>query len=587
MRLSKYIPIVVILLLSACAATQKTTVTPQPAVKSHKVPVSLERMDVQFLYLAAQRALGQGQIVLAVRFLNALLKKNPEAVEPRLELADLLLGEGKRGMFKQAKQVLELMPASVFSTLQGEQLSRYQLYLARALLVNEELEQAATLLQGLLKKNPENIQVRMLLVRLLVVQKDVKQAHAVLRVGIKKHDDLRLRQAQVQLYLQQGKLKKADKALAAMQKKYPDHENIVSQRSQLAEQQGKFKKAERYLQRFIALHGDEAVASYHALANFYVRQERFAKAVATYQKLLSLTSSVADVAMSLGKVYYQIGEYNHAAEVFGMAVSALQVKNKRAVITEPLATAYFYLGASLEASHAWEKAIPVYNHLQPKHRHYLDAQLRLVNIEITQQEVAAAETRLLRLKTLFGAKLEVHEVLSSLRLQQKDYTSLLKETKEAMALGYSSMLLFNRAIAFDALKQYDRLDDALNTVLNKEPEHNETLNFYAYSLAERGVRLVEAQGMVEKALRIKPDDGYYLDSLAWVYFKQKKYKKALGLQLKAVKKVEDDPIMLEHLGDMYWRTGKAEQARIFWQQSIALKHEHPEDVQRKIEHGLQ
>jgi len=163
---------------------------------------------------------------------------------------------------------------------------------------------------------------------------------------------------------------------------------------------------------------------------------------------------------------------------------------------------------------------------------------------------------------------------------------VVAESDKAVDLGYSQILLFNRAVAFEKLKAFEQLDAALNTILSKEPNDAETLNFYGYSLADRGVRLQDAQTMVEKALRLRPDDGYYLDSLAWVFFRKQEYDKALQLQLDAVKVIKNDPLMMEHLGDIYWQNKDAEQAKHYWQKAIDLEHDEPEKVQLKIEKGL-
>jgi predicted negative regulator of RcsB-dependent stress response len=92
--------------------------------------------------------------------------------------------------------------------------------------------------------------------------------------------------------------------------------------------------------------------------------------------------------------------------------------------------------------------------------------------------------------------------------------------------------------------------------------------------------------MVEKALSIRPDDGYYLDSLAWVFFKKKEYDKALKLQLDAVKVIKNDPVMMEHLGDIYWQNKEENQAKTSWQRAVDLGHGKPEQVKLKIKRGL-
>jgi len=575
----------VALALAACASTQ----TP-PKKLSKEKPVqsslALENMDVEFLYLAAQQALGQGQPALAKRFLSVLIKKKPEEIEPRLELADLYLASGQAKEVKEAKTLIESMSETSVARLKNESLERYQLLYARALAANGEAEQASSLLQLLLRKHPENIQIRLLLTRLSIMQGDLLQGQRLLKQGLAIKYDLRLQQAQVQLYLQQGYFKQADQTLAKIQKRYPEHEDAVLQRSQLAEQQGDVLKAEELLKLYIDLHSDVALESYVMLAGLYVRQERLEEAIVTYKSVLKLSGGSVDAYMALGKVYYQLTQYTKAVMMFEKAVQQFKPLSAHEKLTDMRATVFFYLGASLEASHEWKKAIPYYLKLNKGHALYLDAQLRLVNIDLANKQFDKAEKTLIKLRVSFANNINVYEMLSELRLKQKAYQSLIEETDKAIDMGFSSTLLFNRAIAFESLKQFKQLDASLDSLLNKIPEHPEALNFYGYSLADRGIRLDDAASMITQALKIRPNDGYYLDSLAWVYYKQKKYTKAMETQLRAVQLVASDPVMQEHLGDIYWQKGEAEQARKHWRKAIELKHKSAQMISQKIEHGL-
>ncbi len=553
--------------------------------KASHTPMSLERMDANFLYISAHQALDDHQPALAARFLKALVRKEPQATTPRFELVDLLLASGQKKHAITAKKYMQDIPQDEVEHLEAGDLLTYQQLYARSLIAMGETKKAALLLSDILQNKPERIEVRLMLARLYAVNKDYTAAHQVVQDGLKLSKDFRLQQMQVQLDVQQGKFKAADKVLANMQLHAPDDEHIVLQRAQLAEKQGQGIKAESLLQLYIDTHAKTAVQSYAMLAGIYVRQNRLDAAIIMYERMLPLTNHDASVLMSLGKLYYQQQKFEQASVYFGQAVAQLSGENKQGM-NEELANAHFYYGASLEASHQWQKAVPEYEKLKPEHGLYLDAQLRLASVDISQKQLGAAEARLLKLQKSFKDSLPVYEMLSGLRLQQKRYQAVVDESEKATDLGYSQILLFNRAIAFEKLKDFIKLDTTLNTILAKDPNDAEALNFYGYSLADRGVRLQDAQTMVEKALSIRPDDGYYLDSLAWVLYKKKEYEKALKLQLDAVRVIKNDPVMMEHLGDIYWQNKDASQAKASWQKALDLEHSEPEKVKLKIERGL-
>ncbi|MEI8349632.1 MAG: tetratricopeptide repeat protein [Candidatus Omnitrophota bacterium] len=82
------------------------------------------------------------------------------------------------------------------------------------------------------------------------------------------------------------------------------------------------------------------------------------------------------------------------------------------------------------------------------------------------------------------------------------------------------------------------------------PQHDAILNSLGYVYAEEGIKLDEAERMIKKALEKQPDSGAYMDSLGWVYFKKKDYKKAEESLRKAIV-LQEDPVIYEHLGDLY------------------------------------
>jgi Flp pilus assembly protein TadD len=141
-------------------------------------------------------------------------------------------------------------------------------------------------------------------------------------------------------------------------------------------------------------------------------------------------------------------------------------------------------------------------------------------------------------------------------------------------------------VAFDHFKNYELAEEMLRRILVHYPKHPESLNFLGYIYALQGIQLNQAEALIKRALVHKPDDGYYMDSLAWVYYKKGDYIRALRTQEKALEIVAGDPVMIEHLGDILWRTGDKKAARNAWQKSIELKSENPSLLKRKIAEGL-
>lgn len=135
------------------------------------------------------------------------------------------------------------------------------------------------------------------------------------------------------------------------------------------------------------------------------------------------------------------------------------------------------------------------------------------------------------------------------------------------------------------LYEMDRLEEAereLREAFRIEPDHARALNFLGYSLAERRIRLDEALEMIERALEVDTWNGAYLDSLGWVYYQMGRFELARQPLERAARELPKDPVVLEHLGDVYQSLGDTEGAVTVWGRALASTHEDPDGLQGKI-----
>jgi Tfp pilus assembly protein PilF len=122
----------------------------------------------------------------------------------------------------------------------------------------------------------------------------------------------------------------------------------------------------------------------------------------------------------------------------------------------------------------------------------------------------------------------------------------------------------------------------MKKVIALDPENANALNYLGYTYADMGTNLDEAESLIRKALKHKPDDGYITDSLGWVLYKKGLFQEALIYLEKAVKLTADDPIILEHLGDAYLQINDKENALKYYQKSLQLKTEDTKILEDKI-----
>jgi tetratricopeptide (TPR) repeat protein len=125
----------------------------------------------------------------------------------------------------------------------------------------------------------------------------------------------------------------------------------------------------------------------------------------------------------------------------------------------------------------------------------------------------------------------------------------------------------------------------MEKVLTLQADHVEALNYLGYTWAEKNVHLDKALEYVNKAITLKPDNGYILDSLGWVYFRMGDLEKARAELERAVALIPGDPNIHEHLGDVYQAGGQKEKARAAYQKAMGLYKEQArkDKVQKKID----
>ena len=149
-------------------------------------------------------------------------------------------------------------------------------------------------------------------------------------------------------------------------------------------------------------------------------------------------------------------------------------------------------------------------------------------------------------------------------------------------------LLYTRGIALERSHQWPRAEADFLAALEFEPEQPYVLNYLGYSWVDQGINLERAQKMIERAVELRPNDGYVVDSLGWVLYRLGKFAGAVRELERAVELRPEDPIINDHLGDAYWRVGRRQEARFQWRRSLSLE---PEDdlltvLKDKIKAGL-
>ena len=150
-------------------------------------------------------------------------------------------------------------------------------------------------------------------------------------------------------------------------------------------------------------------------------------------------------------------------------------------------------------------------------------------------------------------------------------------------------LFYSRGITYERTKRWPEAEADFLFALELEPEQPFVLNYLGYSWVDQGENLDQAKDMLHRAVEARPDDGFIVDSVGWVYYRLGDFDKAVDFLERAVELQPGDPVINDHLGDAYWRVGREREASFQWRRALTLD---PEDelidtIRDKLESGLE
>nr|WP_232897281.1 tetratricopeptide repeat protein [Pontibaca salina] len=210
----------------------------------------------------------------------------------------------------------------------------------------------------------------------------------------------------------------------------------------------------------------------------------------------------------------------------------------------------------------------------------------------------AAIEALKKLAAAYPDLAPVQTALGDLQRQQENYADAISAYDHAIdhSEANSSVLWFlhyARGISHERLGQWDSAEVDFRRALELNPDQPQVLNYLGYSLVEQQAHLDEALDMIERAVAAEPDSGYIVDSLGWALFRLRRYDEAVGHMETAVQLMPVDPVVNDHLGDVYWAVGRIREAEFQWKRALSFvdpeekdAEADPDRIRRKLEIGL-
>ncbi len=142
------------------------------------------------------------------------------------------------------------------------------------------------------------------------------------------------------------------------------------------------------------------------------------------------------------------------------------------------------------------------------------------------------------LETHHGYELSLYDLYKVNKLYKKAFIladRFYKVDKNPKWLAEKAVLLFEGAKNKKDKKLIKQVINYFEKALKAGVNDSLYLNYYGYTLVDVGYNINKGVSLIERAIKQQPDNIYYLDSLAWGYYKQKRCKKAYKVMKQVVK----------------------------------------------------
>jgi len=307
--------------------------------------------------------------------------------------------------------------------------------------------------------------------------------------------------------------------------------------------------------------------------NLLLTLDKNQEALPILEDLVQLENQDINLKVRLGLIYSDFSRNKDAIKILKEVYEVAPESDK----------ILFYLGVLHQQEKEYDQSLDYFKKINTDSPLFEDASVQMANIfsNFAREEVVLGKTQKQlenlqlfvqeRVKKTPDAKIELSLVLASFYDDLSEYKKALeiispleseKTFTESHAYYYASIL--------EKDGDYLKAREIVGKMLTKNPNNAHALNFLGYSYLEKNEQMDKAYQYISKAVKLKPEDGYIRDSLAWYYFINGKYKEALVEAKKAYEMVKTDAIISKHLGMIYQKLNEWDKAIEYFQESLKV-----------------
>ena len=473
----------------------------------------------------------------AVALLEEYLIKTPADTTIRMLLARVFIGLGNYSEAENQYRITHQQNPSEVSSL---------LLLSELYLNQTKLAEAEQVLQELLQVDPKSYAAHVLLARIYLNTTRYVEAEVEYEEALKINWS-------VDLLMEKGDVYRLQK----------DYDKVIT----------------LYKEILVKDPGNERVAL--ALVSQLLKLDREKEALVELNKLKEKIGLNDKVDLSVARLFARLEKYEQAAEIIRKSLK----KGKSA-------DAQYLLAIILTQAEKYEQALNELQGIDPndeEFEHAIILQVRLLRyldrheeaVELLEKAVGNEASR----------SPDMYVLLAALyHLQNKPELGQTTFDRAITAFPENDELLYEYGLFLDTTGRQDKAISVMEEVIKRQPAHGEALNYVGYSWADESINLDKALDYIQRAVKLKPDNSYILDSLGWVYYRLSRLEEAREALERAVELSGDDldPAVFDHLGDVYLELGRKDDAIEVYRKGLnSFEDDEESELKKALQEKLQ
>lgn len=332
---------------------------------------------------------------------------------------------------------------------------------------------------------------------------------------------------------------------------------------------------------FFERRGDTATAHrlYDGLGSLYGKNAPRAAQSSGHSMIRSPADGAAVALFELATMLFERRSFD-SAQIYGRLVMVLAPQS---------AFGRLMIGDIAAINEHHPEAVAAYGEIPKDSPLYLLARLRTAEVYESADLPEAAAGMLRDLAALPQARTQALTALGDMHRRREDFTQavavydeILAEIAEPTEPHWA--LIYARGMSLERANEWDRAEKDLLLALTFQPDNPMILNYIGYTWVDKDVNLQKAMDFIRRAVALRPDDGYILDSYGWAFYRLGDIEQAVYWLEKSVALVPDDSTILDHLADAYWQAGRKTEARFKWQHARTLSKD--ADFRATVEHKI-